>query len=47
MSKIVKEFNHVDALDRPLKIGDPVVVASGITTLIIGRITAMGKNKYE
>jgi len=42
-----KEYNHVDALGRPLKVGDPVACASSITTLLIGQITAMGEKQIR
>lgn len=47
MAKPAKEHNHVDAIGRPLKIGDPVAVASSTTSLRIGRITAMGEKKIR
>jgi len=42
-----KEYNHVDAIGRPLKVGDPVACASGVTTLLIGRITALGEKQIR
>lgn len=42
-----KEYNHVDAIGRPLKVGDPVACAAGKTMLLIGRITAMGEKQIR
>jgi len=46
-----KEYSHVDAIGRPLKVGDPVAVAeggrSGGSTLFIGTIVAMGEKKIR
>lgn len=42
-----KEYSHVDAIGRPLKIGDPVAVPGSITTLLIGQITAMGEKQIR
>jgi hypothetical protein len=47
MARAIKERNHVDAIGRPLKIGDPVAVACNTTSLLIGRITALGEKKIR
>ena len=44
---MAKEYTHVDALGRSLKLGDPVAVPQGITTLMIGRITGMGEKQIR
>ena len=44
---MAKEYEHGDALGRPLKIGDPVAVPKGITQLMIGRITGMGEKQIR
>jgi hypothetical protein len=41
------EVEHVDAIGRPLKVGDPVAVPGGTTTLLIGRITAIGAKQIR
>lgn len=45
MAKAVVE--HFDAIGRPLKVGDPVAVPGGVTSLLIGRITAMGEKQIR
>jgi hypothetical protein len=42
-----KEYNHCDAIGRPLKIGDPVAVPDSATTLLIGQITEMGEKQIR
>lgn len=42
-----EEIVHLDALGRPLKVGDPVACPKGVTSLMIGRITAMGKKQVR
>lgn len=42
-----KEYNHVDAIGRPLKVGDPVAVPRGTTTLLIGQIASMGEKQIR
>jgi len=42
-----KEYNHVDAIGRPLKVGDPVAAPSSITTLMVGKITAIAEKKVR
>ena len=45
MSK--KEYTHVDAIGRPLNIGDIVACASSPTSLLIGSITALGEKQIR
>lgn len=40
-------YNHVDAIGRQLKVGDPVAVPDGLTSLMIGRITSMGEKQIR
>lgn len=40
-------YEHVDAIGRPLKVGDPVAVPGGITSLLIGRITSVGEKQIR
>ena len=42
-----QEVEHFDAIGRPLKLGDPVAVPSGVTSLMIGRITGVGKKQIR
>jgi hypothetical protein len=44
---MAKEYEHVDAIGRSLKIGDPVAIPKGITSLMIGRITGMGEKQIR
>jgi hypothetical protein len=44
---MAKEYNHVDAIGRPLKIGDPIAIPIRKTELLIGRITSMGEKKIR
>ena len=45
MAKIIPE--HLDAIGRPLAVGDPVACAWSKTSLLIGRITALGEKQVR
>lgn len=42
-----KEYYHVDAIGRPLKVGDPVATPISNTALLIGTITSMGEKQVR
>lgn len=44
---MAKEYNHTDCIGRPLNIGDPVACPKGITTLLIGTVTAVGEKQIR
>ena len=42
-----EEVIHLDAIGRPLKVGDPVACANGKTTLLVGTITSVGAKQIR